>query len=160
MGENDIGTKSSEKIDPLTDISKRLLPETLWSVYEANVQSYRSSSLSSQSIMLAVGAMLIDKPLPIFIGIAIIALIQIWPIWFLLINARIKIADFYKFDMEGKTYDGNRISLKKYITDKNLRKYFGIKTYRVTRFKLDILLPILITIVWLILIAYRVFFDC
>ena len=32
-----------------------------WSTYEANLQAYRSNFLSSQSIMLAVGAIIIDK---------------------------------------------------------------------------------------------------
>ncbi len=35
--------------------------ETSWPIYEANVQSYRSNFISSQSFMLAVAAMVLEK---------------------------------------------------------------------------------------------------
>lgn len=52
-----------------------------WSTYEANLQAYRSNFLSSQSIMLAVGAIIIDKSKIATILIAVIAVFQIIYVW-------------------------------------------------------------------------------
>ena len=79
--------------------------ETKWAVYEANVQSYRSNMLSSQSFLLAVGAILFDKPWHLIVCVAIIAFLQIWYIWFRVIYSRLKIVDYYKFDIGNKTLE-------------------------------------------------------
>ncbi len=51
--------------------------ENIWSVYEANLQSYRNIFVASQSIMLAVGAILLDKGKLLVLLVACIAIFQI-----------------------------------------------------------------------------------
>ncbi len=52
-------------------------PNEEWGIYEANVQSYRSNFLSSQSLLLAIGAITLEKNMWLTVIIALIAVIQI-----------------------------------------------------------------------------------
>lgn len=132
--------------------------EQAWSIYEANVQSYRSIMLSSQSLLLAVGAILIEKPLWVLLLVSSIAMIQLWYIWFRVIYSRVKVVDYYKFGM----YKTRKYTLNQYIEDKRIRtllnKEYGVsKTFRPTRLKLDIILSITINFVWVVMLMYNVF---
>ncbi len=128
-----------------------------WGIHEANMQSYRSIMLSSQSLLLAVGAILIEKTSLVLVPIAAIAIFQLWYIWFRVIYSRMKIVDYYKFEMyKTKKYDVNQ-----YVCDRNIRsklnnKYSVKGTFRPTRIKLDIILPITINLVWIIIIFYNI----
>lgn len=68
-------------------------------IYESAVQAYRGHFLSSQSFMLAVGAIVLDKSFVLTILVSIIALFQIWGIWFRIMRIKTITVDFYKYKM-------------------------------------------------------------
>ena len=145
-------------------------PSPEWAVYEANVQAYRSIFLSWQSILLAIGAIVLEKSLLFTIIIASFALIQIWYIWFRVIYVRILIVDFHKFCID-KKFDihGNLlpsvlepINEEEYATKRKIRNLINKKmgddfhNIRLTRFKVDILILVMLTVVWCIFIIYDI----
>ena len=144
-----------------------------WSTYEANVQSYRSNMIASQSFLLSVGAILLDKSTCSLLICASIALIQLWFIWYRVIRVRTIIADFYKFNLSNRFSEcGNPLTNGQcpltedtYLKKKHIRKIVNARlaqdegkpklkrNMRTTRFKLDLLLPISFTIIWISFIA-------
>ncbi|MBQ6951522.1 MAG: hypothetical protein IJN44_08515 [Clostridia bacterium] len=140
---------------------------TKWSTYEANVQSYRSNMIASQSFLLAVGAILLEKD-PILLAICVaVAMIQLWYIWFRVIRARTLIVDYYKFDLKNRynqngdphpqaedyleedTFVRNKTVRNKILDNLGKKKKKLKHKFRMTRFKLDILLPVTFSIIWL-----------
>lgn len=151
------------------------MEENKWATYEANVQSYRSNFLSSQSIMLAVGAITLQESYILTLIIAIIAIIQMWYIWFRVIYCRCIIVDYYKFLMyehfdelgnirneNSKSYLSEYAYVKKRKIRKNvnynMRYIYGrnkkFTNMRVTRIKIDVILPITMTAIWLAFVFY------
>lgn len=148
-----------------------------WAINDANLQSYRNMYLSSQSIMLAVGAILIEKGVILVVLLAIIALVQIYWIWVPIMYYRGIIVDFYKFKL-GEHFDWNGDFVEEiaehpltdsiYCDNKKIREKVNYLYYdkvykekpfsnrRTTRCKLDILMPISMTLMWVlyIVIAY------
>jgi hypothetical protein len=150
--------------------TKHMAASEQWNVYESNVQSYRNMALSSQGLFLAAGAVLLDplSMLPFF-GVMAIALIAQWFIWFPVIFARTAIVDYYKFnfadlyDVEGnprKRKTASRLSERDYakVTNFELRKKIyqqrtfengeAFRTMRVSRSKIDLYLPVLVSVLW------------
>ncbi|WP_425836893.1 hypothetical protein [Microbacterium sp. PA5] len=152
-------------------------PDSQWSTYEANVQSYRGLSMSAQSLYLAVGAILlgVGDRLPFF-TVLILAMVTTWYVFFPVIFARCAIVDFHKFDLGSRfdrdgnpreSTDDSRLSERAYA---NLWRGRGLRarvashidmpagqrfrTMRQTRLKLDLFIPISVTIVWLVFAAY------
>ncbi len=134
-----------------------------WSTYESNVQAYRSNFIASISILLAVGALLIDFGIIYISSVCLLAVIQIWYVWNRVIISRIKIVDFYKFNLDSyfdnkglyignskNITDSNRLQEITYVKDVKIRKLVHSKmsehpdwnrkakfiTMRPTRFKL------------------------
>ena len=152
-------------------------PNEEWGVYESNVQAYRSNFLSSQSILLAVGAITYANSFILTTIIAVISVIQIWYIWFRVIYVRTQILDYHKyamntiFDKKGnirdeRTNPQNYLSEQTYIRDKSVRKEVyknmtsiwgrqeNFHTLRLTRIKFDILIPASMTLIWLVLVGF------
>jgi hypothetical protein len=155
-------------------------PSEQWAVYESNVQSYRSNSLSSQSILLAVEAIVSGKNSILTVIIAAIGLFQLWCIWYGIISIRTRIVDYFKYSMKfgiNELFDKNgnlsspiscpdRLDENTYATNatvrKNIKKYISkklgerkkFKNLKMTRIKLDIILPISITIIWILLVLH------
>lgn len=148
-----------------------------WSVYESNLQSYRSCFLSSQSIMLAVGAIVMGKSKLITIGISIIAILQMIIIWIPVIYYRALLVDFHKFNF-GKLFDERGDLVKKFVDKKMLTEHIychnsvirkkvnwlysdkycegrQFKNWRHTRVKIDIGLPVSMIIIWVIYVIYE-----
>ncbi len=138
-----------------------------WSTYEANVQAYRSNMIASQSFLLAVGAILLDKSSILLLICVIVAIIQLWYIWFRLIRVRTIISDYYKFNLmnrfdengdeapnceqclQEETYTKNRIIRKK-VNDQLAKTNPKLKhNMRLTRIKIDLILPISFSVIWL-----------
>ena len=141
-----------------------------WSVYESNMQAYRGNFLSSQSFLLAVGAITIEKNMLLTLGLAIIAIYQIWFIWVKSIYIRTQIVDYHKyamntlFDEYGNEKEGNEnvseLSEHTYTSNRSVRsKVYDLmskkwnrsgkfRTMRRTRFEFDILIPASITLIW------------
>lgn len=142
-----------------------------WSVYEANVQCYRSNFFSSQSFLIASGAITLSQDSPwLLYVVAAIALYQMWYIWYRVILIRIRIVDYWKYNLK-RSYDshGNKTQIEPcpedclgetaYATNseirnkvnKNIGEERGIKfeNRRLTRRKLDIHIPVSFTLVWI-----------
>ncbi|WEK14840.1 MAG: hypothetical protein P0Y48_06520 [Candidatus Microbacterium phytovorans] len=152
-------------------------PDSQWSTYEANVQSYRGLSMSAQSLYLAVGAILLgvgDK-LPFF-TVLVLAMVTTWYVFFPVIFARCAIVDFHKFDL-GSRYnahgevresrDDSRLSERAYANlwrGRALRARVAshidmpagqrFRTMRQTRLKLDLFIPVSVTVVWVVFALY------
>ena len=122
---------------------------------------------------------MLEKSCYITIAISIIGLFQIWYIWFRVIFIRTCILDYHKYGMN-KIFDndGNEITseeqrsnylleytyanVRKTRTDVNTimsekweRKPSKFRNFRMTRVKLDIMLPIFFTLIWLLFIFYE-----
>ncbi len=155
-------------------------PDSQWSTYEANVQSYRGLSMSAQSLYLAVGAILLgvgDK-LPFF-TVLVLAMVTTWYVFFPVIFARCAIVDFHKFDLGSRftgagdlrgASDDSRLSERAYANlwrGRPLRARVAsqipmpagqrFRTMRQTRLKLDLFIPVSITVVWAVFALYIVF---
>lgn len=154
---------------------------TMWSLYDSIVQSYRSNMIASQSLLLAVEAILFERSIFLEIGICIIGLIQLWYIWYLIIRARSIISDFHKFNAlynfsQIINIDGNKmteenalpLTEEKYVNDRKvmiranselakITQNDKLRTYlRITRLKLDVIMPISFTIIWVMLIVFQI----
>lgn len=150
-----------------------------WSTYEANLQAYRSNFLSSQSIMLAVGAIIIDKSKIATVLIAAIAVFQIVYVWLPVIYYRFLLVDFHKyclgdrFDVNGdfvEKENGEPLTELIYCKNKKIRQNvneylskeisrerpFG--NWRETRRKIDIVIPVSMISLWCvyILVAFGI----
>lgn len=142
--------------------------ENEWNTNESLLQSYRSIFLSSQSFMLAVGAILLDKDnTNLLILVALISLVQIWFIWFRVVYSRLLIVDYYKYggllsDEGISELGGNSEYLRaddKYAGKKEYREIVNAifkksnlnftKNWRLTRIKIDIFIPVTFTLVWI-----------
>jgi hypothetical protein len=155
-----------------------------WSVYEANVQAYRGLSLSTQSLFLTAGAVLLADGLAVpFLAIMTMSIIATWYVWFPVIFARTAIVDYYKFhlaslfDSAGNavgpgTPEDDRLREKDYArtTNRALRRRVHaslqdegagdtqrFRTLRATRRKIDVVIPALLTVVWFIFVGQLIF---
>lgn len=153
-----------------------------WAVYEANVQAYRTLSLAMQAILLAVGAILLDKDLAAVTvtTLGVIAFILSWIVLFPVVFSRSAISDYYKFGLGDlfnakgeRSTDANepRLSERDYadfrqggelrrgvyaeLTEPDAKEPF--RTVRQTRFKLDIVVPIFLTFVWALFVVLAFF---
>ena len=143
-----------------------------WQVYEEGVQSYRSSMISSQSFLMAIGAVLTDKPFLELLCFGV-AMLQLWYIWNRVIISREIIVDYYKFNI-GELFDdlGNKIELggeghnknieeKQYVQLKTIREKINLSLFgdkhgniRATRKKIDIIMPVTFTFLWIVFVIY------
>ena len=154
-------------------------PTKEWATYEANVQAYRSNFLSSQSILLAVGAFVIEKSMILTILISAIGLFQMWFIWHRVICNRVLIVDYHKFGMPD-IFDNNGnycpsgiknndyLEEETYVKNKAIRNKINEKlgeirrkkftNTRKSRKKIDWMIPISFTPIWIIYIVYGIIF--
>jgi len=129
-----------------------------YSIYESLLQSYRTIFISSQSFLIAIGAILLDSDNPFWLlfTVFVLALVIIWVLWFPVVRARARLVDYYKFG-----FDSNKLGKDEddYVHDKEFRnkvnKEVNKINWRPTRRKIDIYLPILFTIIWFALIVAR-----
>lgn len=147
-----------------------------WPTYEANLQAYRSNFLSSQSIMLAVGAILLDSSKFVIIALACIALFQIIWVWIPVIHFRALLVDFHKYKMDKRfNVDGewmqesdnkNPLTELTYCKNKSVRnkvnsrmtqyvnKERPFSNWRETRRKIDIVIPASMILIWILYICH------
>ena len=136
---------------------------TKWSVNESLLQSHRSIFISSQAFLIAVGAILLeaDKPEWLLQLIAVSGLIIIWWFWVRVVINRARIVDYYKFQLN----DGFKIYFDKCSEDdyvknkdgkrKSINKTIGKSNLRATRWKMDVGLPIIFSLIWLALLIVK-----
>lgn len=155
------------------------MSDNSWSTYESNLQAYRSNFLSSQSVMLAVGAIIIDKSKIATVMIALIAVFQILYVWLPVIYYRFLLVDFHKyslgerFSVNGEFVESeNKEPLTELIYCKNKKvrqkvNYYVSKevsrerpfnNWRETRRKIDVVIPISMICLWgiYILVAFKI----
>ena len=138
-----------------------------WNTNETLLQSYRTIFISSQSFLIAVGAVLLAEQTCIWLFslITALALFMIWGLWFQIVRTRHKVVDYYKFQLGGeeakKEFDG--CSESDYITKKKQRKKINAalkkKNWRLTRIKVDFILPCLFSLIWLALLVAKIRID-
>ncbi len=142
-----------------------LTAETRWSVNESLLQSYRSIFISSQSFLLAVGAVTFDRYAFLNIILAVMSLVMIWWIWLPVVTARRRIVDYYKFSLsltaEQQLYYFEHFTEGQYVSDGKSREQVNdylentlqlthkITDMRETREKVDFWLPFGFSIIWL-----------
>lgn len=125
--------------------------------------------IASQSFLLAVGVILLEKSTILLSVCVIVALFQLWFIWYRIIRVRTIIVDYYKHGLSQKFSD---MGTKKGVGDVGLREDTYVKkaairkvvndqladderkpklkhNFRLTRVKLDVLLPITFSIIWI-----------
>lgn len=132
-----------------------------WSVNETLLQYYRTIFISSQSFIIVVGAITVDKSFWIFLPIFLLSLIIIWFIWFPVVKARHRIVDYYKYSLDLDEKELKKLisycSESEYVHDKRSREVanrllkISKGNWRDTRKKVDLFLPIIFSIIWLIL---------
>lgn len=153
-----------------------------WAIYEGNTQAYRSNMVATQSLLMAVAAIFFDKNTILTLSVCIIGLIIQWAIWFRVISSRMIISDFHKFNAlyefskkvndEGMMIDPSDSNQKElteqiYVKEKDVQKRANaalvqisgnpsLKTnWRLTRKKLDLVLPIVFSIIWIAMIGFK-----
>lgn len=143
--------------------------ETERQTNETLLQSYRQIFISFEAFLLAVGAIVIDKSLMVMAFITAVGVATIWTLWFRIVRSRHLIVDYYKYNMK-VNMDGECNSEEDYVKNPKIRKQAinkyesknkGDKKirngYRPTRFKVDLVLPILFTVIWIVLLYYAIF---
>lgn len=149
-----------------------------WSEYDSITQSYRSNMIASQSLLLTVAAIFYDKNSFLVTLVCIIGFIHQWYIWFRVITSRTIISDYHKFNAkfdfskkinsEGYLNTGTQSELTEeiYVSNATVRKVAnhtlaeitGQKKYRTnwrtTRIKLDLIIPLTFTAIWIGLIIF------
>lgn len=145
-----------------------------WQVYEANVQQYRSMSVTVQSFFLTVGSLVATSSRDGASAVAVMALvttvgfIHLVYIWHLPLRARHKVVDYYKFQLEaGLTSDQIReleamCNSNRYVKDPVMRaqvnrdvfKKPNMRVFRETRMKFDVFVAALYGVVWSALLVW------
>jgi len=128
--------------------------ENRWSVNESLLQSYRSIFLSSQSFFLAIGVLLAQWNILLFIASFIVAQYVIWKVWKEVVYSRALIVDFHKYQTDQDVDPG--CTEKQYVEDPQLRekanRVFNLDTNdRDTRIKMDTYLPNIYSGLWAII---------
>ena len=151
-----------------------------WSLYDSNVQTYRSNMIASQSLLLAVAAIFYGKNNILVITVCLIGLFIQWYIWYRVISRRAIISDYHKFNFQhemslkindegGFWKEGDRhLSEQTYVANRGVRKKVntwladetGNPKYkhnmRITRFKLDVIIPILFSVLWALILVFSI----
>lgn len=133
-----------------------------WAVNESLLQAYRSTFISSQSFLLAVGAILSGKSGVLLCLLGAVALLVVWFIWYPVVRARHLVVDYYKGLANLPAGVTVQCTESEYVHDTVLRaaanKAFGFSTnWRTTRKKLDLGMPLLFTLVWIALLVHEAY---
>jgi len=132
-----------------------------WTVNETLLQSYRMIFITSQTFLLAVGAIVLKQNAIVFFIVAAVSLGMIWWIWYPVVESRHKLVDFYKYALRLPVAKQQKLcSEDKYMHDAKhhaeANKLLGIRTHwRETRKKIDLWIPILFSFIWIVLSLYE-----
>lgn len=149
-----------------------------WALYDSITQTYRSNMLASQAILMAVTAIFYGKSWILVVMTCILGLFNQWFVWYPVIRSRALISDFHKFNAKfnfsqdvaingekRKPPNSKEITEQVYVRNKEVRKkanaVLAKKTrqekyktnWRPTRKKLDIVLPVSFSIIWLVILV-------
>jgi hypothetical protein len=128
------------------------------------LQTYRQIFTGSQAVFLAVGAFLAEgKTGWLVLTVAGVSFVIIWWIWFQVVRDQCLVVDFHQLHLEylEDHYQLPEIvcSETRYVEDPAARRKtnraLGIQTnWRSARVKMDVLLPALYSLTWLLLVLY------
>lgn len=129
-----------------------------WEVNEGLLQSYRSMFVSSQSFLLAFGAIVSERSSFLTMLIVVVGFYMIYGLWKPVVESRRLEVDFHKGQMDDSSIDPG-CDLREYKDDEKKRehanKVFGFATNkRSTRIKLDHMIPCIFALLWLALLAF------
>ena len=137
---------------------------TKWAVNETLLQSYRMIFISTQSLFIAVGILSLDKSMYLFLLLLCSAMFTMYYIWIPVVNARHKIVDYYKYALDlSKQERANLCSLAIYTSndEERIKANAILKMQRgkwsPTRIKIDIVIPSLLTFIWIGLLGIKYF---
>ncbi len=142
--------------------------ENAWATNEGLLQGYRSTFIGSQSFLLAIGVLLLDRSLQswMMIVMALISVGIIVFIWIPVVRARALIVDYYKIQLDQDFTNSPDFCGDEdiYIHDKDCRKVMnlaaGLKTnWRKTRIKVDMVLPAIFSLIWAGLLFTKLFLN-
>jgi hypothetical protein len=134
-----------------------------WSVNENLLQWYRSIFISSQSFLLIVLTLFLEKSTGTFYGIWFVSMLIILYIWFPVVISRHRIIDYYKYMIDLDSESISQLCTEnEYVNCKEKRneanRILHIDTnWRSTRRRIDGLLPILFIFVLILLFIYKIF---
>jgi len=124
-----------------------------YSINESLLQSYRRIFISSASFLLAVGIFASNQEnlLLFYIIIGMNLLLILWG-WVPIVKVRAKIVDYYKYYI----YQDTEYNLEGFLETREVRNkaYQSVEEkgpWRLTRIKIDIVLPSMFVVVWLVL---------
>jgi hypothetical protein len=128
---------------------------------EMNLQSYRLMFIPLEAILIVAGITVYEKPRFLFLFLMAVSLYTIWGLWFPIVRSRQKVVDYYKYQSTPDRIRDLGVDLESYIHDKEIRQkvndQLGISAnWRKTRRKIDFILPVLFTLIWLVLLIYLV----
>lgn len=130
-----------------------------YSANESLLQSYRGIFISSESFLLAVGAIVAGERLWFpSVVLGVIAVGMIWFMWFPVVCARLRIVDFYDFKLEefkAEGQDNYESKEEAYVKNRKIRAAVNAQAskmkrtnWRPTRIKIDFVLPCIFTVIW------------
>ena len=138
-----------------------------WTNYDSLLQSYRSNMIASQSLLIAAAALFYEKSYLLVLITCTLGLFNQWYVWFRVIRSRFLISDLHKFNALYHFRDlvKEKINIEltedRYVHDRKLRDAAnqlladeaGVprlrSNWRLTRKKLDLVIPITFSIIWL-----------
>jgi len=125
----------------------------LYSINESLLQSYRRIFISTASFLLAVGIFAKDeKNLPLFYFIIGMNLLIILWGWVPIVKVRAKIVDYYKYCIyKDPNYERELYIKSRKYRNKANKSVGKAGPWRLTRIKIDIVLPSMFVVVWLVL---------
>lgn len=128
-------------------------------INEMNLQAYRLMFIPLEAILVVAGIAVYDKPRFLFLSLMAMSLYSIWGLWFPIVRSRQKVVDYYKYQSTPDRIRELGVDLESYIHDREARRKvndeLGISAnWRKTRRKIDFILPVLFTLIWMVLLLY------
>ena len=136
-----------------------------WRNHVSLLQSYRQIFTVSQAVFLTAGAFLAaEKTGWLVFPLAGLSLVIIWLIWFQVVRGQCLAVDFHQLHLEflkdHYQLPENVCSKPRYVQDPAARRktnrILGLKSnWWSARIKMDVLLPGLYSLTWVLLVLYR-----
>jgi hypothetical protein len=103
----------------------------------------------------------IGKSAVLLYAVAFTSMAMIWIVWFPVVRARLFIVDYYKYAATLSPENAPILCSEQDYVRKadhraNANRLFGLTSnWRTTRIKMDIVLPLLFTALWLVLVVHE-----
>jgi len=135
-----------------------------WNINENLLQSYRQIFTGSQAVFLAVGTFLAAESAGwLLYPVAGVGLLMIWFVWYRVVRVRHLLVDYHKylydFLVDHYQLPEGICTEFEYLESSQARlktnRALGLNTnWRLTRVKMDVILPAVYSLVWFLLVFY------